>query len=276
MRDLGIDHLTVLDLHPVDFIHAAAEARFASVSIRSIHILGGVPRWGEEPLDTDAVRHALNGAGIGLHAVEAVALTADLGERLEELRPLLQQGAELGARLVYSFADDPEPQRCADSFALLADVAAEFGMRAVIEPMPYRSVATLTQAAGIVDGIADAGVVVDTLHASRGGTVPADLAQLDPSLLTVLQLCDAPATAPLAPSSSGLHPLLHEARFERLLPGEGDLPLADFVAVMPEDVVVTVEAPAPRREATAAQRLQHVIQATRVALGEASDGGTER
>lgn len=268
MFSLGIDHLTVLDLPPIEFIHAAGSAGFASVSLRSIHVAGGVPAWGESPLDTGAVRQALSDAAMRVHAVEAVAITAELDQQFDDLRPLLQQGAELGAGLVYSFADDSEPSRCADTFALLAEVTAEFGLRLVLEPMPYRSVATLTQAGDIVAGSAGAGLIVDTLHASRGGTTPADLARMSPALLAVLQLCDAPAEPPTGPSPSGLHPLLHEARFERLVPGAGALPLADFVAAMPAGACVTVEAPASLREATADQRVAQMLHATLSALGE--------
>src|SRR5690606_9593040 len=128
---------------------------------------------------TEDVRDALKAAGMQMHAIEAVALTADLPGRIGQLRPLLEQGAELGARLVYSFADAPDPRRCADGFAVLADAAAEFDLRAVLEPMPYRSVATLPQALAIAAGVEDAGIVVDTLHASRGGAVPADLALMN-------------------------------------------------------------------------------------------------
>lgn len=264
---LGIDHLTALDLTPDEFVRAAGEAGFASVSLRTIHVVGGEPSWAGAPIDTAALGRDIADVGMRVHAVEAVAITPTLGDEIDRLRPLLQQGAELGADLLYSFSDDPDAARCADTFARLAELAAEFGLRLVFEPMPYRSVATLAQAAGIVASAPGAGLIVDTLHATRGGAAPADLADIAPELLAVLQLCDAPATPPEAPSPSGLHPLLHEARFDRRLPGAGALPLLDFVAAMPVGALVTVEAPAPAGGVDPARRFDLVLRATRAALG---------
>lgn len=265
MRDLGIDHLTALALEPGDFARAAVEAGFASVSLRTIHIVGGEPEWAV-PLDTTLVQRVQD-AGASVHAVEAVAITEQLAQGMDHLRPVLEQGAELGAHLLYCFSDDTDASRCSDTFAALAALAAEHGLRLLIEPMPYRAVATLPQAAGIVAGQAGAGLIVDTLHASRGGTRPADLAALDPELLGVIQLCDAPAVAPQAPSPSGLHPLLHEARFNRRLPGAGELPLAEFVAAMPADALVTVEAPVSTAAGDARALIADVLRSTRAALG---------
>ncbi|WP_448811758.1 sugar phosphate isomerase/epimerase family protein [Agromyces bauzanensis] len=276
MPDLGIDHLTALDLTPDEFVRAAGEAGFASVSLRTIHVVGGEPSWAGTPIDTASLGREIADAGMRVHAIEAVAITPDLGNEIDPLRPLLQQGAELGADLLYSFSDDPDAARCADTFARLAVVAAESGLRLVLEPMPYRSVATLAQAAGIVASAPGAGLIVDTLHASRGGAAPADLAGLAPELLAVLQLCDAPAAPPTAPSPSGLHPLLHEARFDRRLPGAGALPLLDFAAAMPDGALVTVEAPAPTGDAAPARRLERVLSATLAALGRPLDEGSAR
>lgn len=273
MPDLGIDHLTALDLAPAGFHRTAAAAGFSSVSLRTIHIVGGEPAWADAPVDTALLQAQIADTGVGVHAVEAVAITPTLGAQLDALRPQLEQGAALGATLLYSFSDDPEADRAAETLAKLAAVAAEYGLRTLVEPMPYRAVATLAQAAGIVARVPGAGLIVDTLHASRGGNVPADLAAFAPELLGVLQLCDAPAVAPVGPSPSGLHPLLHEARFERRLPGAGELPLADFAAAMPAGALVTVEAPAPAGDVAPEQRLGDVFRATRAALGWTDDLG---
>ncbi|WP_166869658.1 sugar phosphate isomerase/epimerase [Salinibacterium sp. ZJ70] len=265
MRDLGIDHLTALSLEPGAFAHAAADAGFASVSVRTIHIVGGEPEWAV-PLDATLVNRVRD-AGVAVHAIEAVAITEALALGMDHLRPVLEQGAELGAHLLYSFSDDTDAIRCADTLAALAALASEHGLRLVIEPMPYRAVATLPQAAGIIAERAGAGLIVDTLHASRGGTQPADLARLDPEMLAVIQLCDAPSEAPPSPSPSGLHPLLHEARFDRRLPGAGELPLADFVAEMPSGALVTVEAPISTASGDARTLIADVLRTTRAALG---------
>lgn len=241
---LGADHLTALELTPAAFTEAAAAAGFASVSLRTIHVVGGEPAWADEPVNTGAISRRAADGGVRVHAIEAVAITPQLASSMDALRGALEEGAELGAELLYSFADDTDPVRCAETFALLAETAHQFGLRTLLEPMPYRAVATLGQASGIVSGAGhDAGLIVDTLHASRGGTTAADLAAFPANQLAVLQLCDAPALAPSAPSPSGLHPLMHEARFNRLVPGAGELPLAAFAKAMPAGAIIAVEAP---------------------------------
>jgi sugar phosphate isomerase/epimerase len=70
----------------------------------------------------------------------------------------------------------------------------------------------------------------------RSGAQVADLAALDPALVGYAQLCDVPWVSKLASYAD-------EARYERLPPGEGELPLLDFVSVLPRDVVVGLEIP---------------------------------
>jgi sugar phosphate isomerase/epimerase len=264
---LGVDHLTELDLAPVAFTRAAAVAGFSSVSLRIIHIAGGVAAWADTPLNAPALAREAADRGVGIHAIEAVAITADLAARIDALKPQLQQGAELGASLLYSFADDTDVTRCAESFALLAEAAAQFGLRTLLEPMPYRAIATLSQASQVVrESGTQGGLIVDVLHATRGGSDPRTLATLPHEQLAVLQLCDAPASAPAAPSPSGLHPLLHEARFDRRQPGEGDLPIAGFAAAMPAGALITVEAPLASTSQPAEMRLGVALAAARQAI----------
>ncbi len=269
---LGVDHLTALELRPADFLQAAAVAGFASASLRTIHLAGGEPAWADEPLDASALARRAADDGVRVHAIEAVAITERLAAGIDALRPLIEQGAELGAELLYSFVDDPDPLRCSDTFSLLAQTAEEFGVRALLEPMPYRAVTTLARASELVSRAGhDSGLIVDTLHASRGGTGPEELAKLPQRQLAVLQLCDAPSRAPRTPSPSGLHPLLHEARFDRLVPGTGELPLGGFATSMPRDAVVTVEAPS----SSGAESSRHLADLLAAARG-AIEGWEER
>jgi hypothetical protein len=66
------------------------------------------------------------------------------------------------------------------------------------------------------------------LHLSRSGGSPADLAAVDPALLPYLQVADAPAAVPVDLAS-----LVDEARYGRLLPGEGVLPIRDVIEAVP-------------------------------------------
>jgi sugar phosphate isomerase/epimerase len=103
-------------------------------------------------------------------------------------------------------------------------------------------VRTLAHAAHVVaqSKRSNASVLIDALHFSRSGGIPAHVAQVDPSLLRYAQLCDAPADMP-GPTDTPA--LVREARTGRLLPGEGVLPLAELVAALPAEVPIAVEAP---------------------------------
>ena len=79
-------------------------------------------------------------------------------------------------------------------------------------------------------------ILLDTMHFFRLGGTVAELAQIDPALIGYVQLCDAP-WQPAFPT------YMEEALHERLVPGTGELPLAEALALVPADVVVSVEVP---------------------------------
>ena len=269
-RQLGVDHLTALALAPCEFIAAAGAAGFASVSLRTLHIFGGEPEWASEPVDAAELAATAVRAGVRVHAIEAIALSAELSLALATdpavLRSELAVGEALGASFLYCFADDPDADRAAETFARVAALASGHGMIALLEPMPYRAVTTLPAASELVLRAGGGGLIVDALHATRGGTVPADLWKLPAAQLAVLQLCDAPASAPTEPAPSGLHPLMHEARHARRAPGAGALPLAAFAAAMPATAIVTVEAPIEGAAGEPAAQLAALYDATTHAL----------
>jgi sugar phosphate isomerase/epimerase len=72
-------------------------------------------------------------------------------------------------------------------------------------------------------------VIVDALHLARSGGTPADVAALvarTPGRFPVVHLCDAPAV----PRSDSPEALAEESREDRLLPGDGELPLLRLLA----------------------------------------------
>jgi len=260
MRRLGVAHLTVLELAPPTLIEFAAQAGYQDVGIR---ILPAAPGAIHYPLDDAATlrrwRHALAAAGVGVHDVEFVPLTAEL--RLDDLRRPLALAAELGARRLSVSGDDPDRDRLAERFGALCDIAAEHGLGVDLEFMRFRVVGTLVHALDIVTraGRTNGRLLVDVLHLHRsGGTAPM-LTQVPAHRIGSVQLCDAPARDP------GDAGLVEEAREGRLFPGEGELPLAEILAALPADVPISVEVPTGRSHPglTAAQRLAASAAAAR-------------
>jgi sugar phosphate isomerase/epimerase len=111
-------------------------------------------------------------------------------------------------------------------------------MEVVLEMCPVLTVSNLDTAMAAIEhvGRPNFRLLVDTMHLVRSGSGAADLAALDPALIGYVQLCDAP----LEPSVSNYG---EESLFERMVPGEGELPLRDILAVLPPDCVLGLEVP---------------------------------
>ncbi len=115
--------------------------------------------------------------------------------------------------------------------------------------------------------VTGATVVADLLHHVRVGAGEDELTALVASgRLGWVQLCDAPLAAPAD--------LLHEARHDRLPPGEGALPLGALLATVPAHVTVSVEVQSDRLTAatTPAERAGLLgAAARRVLRAQAAD-----
>lgn len=79
-----------------------------------------------------------------------------------------------------------------------------------------------------------------------------------------MQNCDAPIARP----ASG--DLVDEARHHRRPPGEGELPLAELLAVLPADVTLSVEVQSEdlARRYPPTERARHLLRAARRLLPE--------
>lgn len=249
--EVGIDHLTMLDVSPPELVTVAREAGFDTVSPRVVASTPSEEPWlmtpGSPMLEETARR--LDKTGIRVLAVEVVRIGPVT--RREDYESTLEAGARLGARYVTVNGDDPDMERACETFAALTANARPYGLRPVIEPIPYTHVSNLDEAAHIAEHSGGGGILLDALHFRRFGGRLEQLRSLDPELLSYAQLCDAP----LAPPNGLPRPRLPrgqsidgtdlqlESRAMRLLPGDGELPLAEFLAALPEGMPVSVEAP---------------------------------
>ncbi|MGH3207386.1 MAG: sugar phosphate isomerase/epimerase family protein [Trebonia sp.] len=157
-----------------------------------------------------------------------------LGPERAHFTPFLDAAAQLGARYVNAICEDTDLGRLTEEFARLAAAALPYGIRPVIEFMAYRSVHTLADATAVA-AKSGGGILIDALHVQRCGVTLDALRALDPGLVSYVQLCDAPLAAPADQVA--------EARSARLLPGDGELPIAALLAALPGGTPVAVEAP---------------------------------
>jgi sugar phosphate isomerase/epimerase len=240
MPQLSLCPLTIIRATHREMVEAAAAGGFDAVGFRLI-----APRPGDpvHPIEGGAhgvndLRKLMSDNGITLFDIESLWLSP--ATQPDTLRPALEICAALGGKNLLVAGNDPEPNRMAANFSAIAVLAAEFGLKACIEPTSWCVVSRLDQAKDLLrrTSAANTGIIIDTLHMDRAGETPASLAALDPDLVAYVQICDAGAERPASPPD-----LMAEARGNRLLPGEGTLPLNAMLDALPEGLSIGVEAP---------------------------------
>jgi sugar phosphate isomerase/epimerase len=268
MDRLGIDHLSVFGLPPVELVNLAADLGCRSVSMAPSPITPfnphGYPRFSLTE-DADLRRRlaaALDARGVSIAAGSGFLMTAatEVADYAADLEAL----AELGVKRINSVAMDKERARGLDNFARLAELAAAFGLETMVEIVPGLLIDDL--AAGVETarhvGRDDFRLLIDTMHVYRAGATIDDLAALDPRLVGYIQLCDAP-------QSPVIEDYGEEATFHRLAPGDGELPLLEMLSVLPRNVAIGLEIPM-RTQAEAGlgpyERLRPCVDAARALL----------
>jgi sugar phosphate isomerase/epimerase len=241
MSRLGIELLSVFGLEPVAHVELAADlgCGFISSGLTQLPFNPhGYEAWSlrDDLLLRRRLRDVLRDRGvvIGLGEGFTVRPGADMAERGGHMDIM----AELGVVCAGGSAMEPDVSRMKDQFAALAEVAGARGMRASVELVPGSPVGTLEAALDVVRhvGRANFGLLLDSMHFFRSGGTLEALRAVDPAVIFYAQLCDVPMPA-REPD------YMREAMFNRLAPGQGDLPLADFVAALPGDVPLGLELP---------------------------------
>ena len=238
IRTLG--YLT-LDTAPVPTIEAAAAAGFKSVGIR---ITGRRLR---DPYTQvignrqaiAAIRERVKDTGISLSNISAYHLYPDVG--IDDMKRVIETVVELGAGIMVANSYDPDEQSYVDRLHRYAELGASGGVRVAVEFMRYSAVKTIGDASRVVKkvGAANVGILIDSLHLARSGGSPADIRKLDPATIVFAQLCDG-KYLPGEPTEDELR---YEARNGRLYPGDGCLPLREFLAALPAETEIEYEVP---------------------------------
>jgi sugar phosphate isomerase/epimerase len=239
MRPLSLDHLTVIDASPLQLIEAAAAGGFAQVGLRIVKPLAAaeVVDVVGQPLLQRQLKALMAATGVSIGLIESIWLSADADPAA--LEPALATGAELGARFALVGGNDHDESRLIDNLGRLAAVAETCGMEVAFEFMPFTLVRNYEDALRLMRavGAPNLRLLIDALHLSRSGRDMRRLEKFHSSIVSYVHLCDAPAVIPPADG------LRDEARLDRLYPGDGELPLDDFLNAMPDDACIGLEAP---------------------------------
>ena len=245
-RSLSIGPLTALGLSPPRLMEAAAAAGVQGVGIRMLPSApGGVCyRLMDDPA---LLRETLAAkAANGMRIVDLEMVRIGVAFDAAAFMAFFETGARLGAAHILVAVDDPDEARATASFAALCEAMRPWGLTAELEFMPWTEACDLGAAKRIVMGAAqpNGGILVDALHFARSNSRLADLDDIPRAALRYAQLCDGPAQGP-----TSVDGLIHAARCERLLPGEGDLDLAGLLRRLPAGLPICIETPSDSRTA---------------------------
>ncbi len=218
-RLLSLAHLTVLDADPLALIEAAAAGGFGAIGLRIVPPFVTetiVPVVGDADLQR-RIKRRLRDTGIALLDIEAIWLKPE--SRIEEIRSALETGAELGAKYVLTIAFDDDTARLSDNFGKLCAAAHGYGLRTMLEFIPYSVLGTLAKAHDFIVAAApaDAGLLIDALHFEPLGVTCGHVTYDPAALFSYIHLLRRAEGAARGGRNRD------EARCNRLYRGEGEL-----------------------------------------------------
>jgi sugar phosphate isomerase/epimerase len=239
--NLSIDFISVFGLPPVQFVRLAAELGCGHVSMALTPMPAnphGYPLWSlrdDSRLRKD-MRLALRDSGVTISLGEGFlvrpnAEVRDAAADLDHMR-------ELGVPTVNILTLEPDRSRRMDQLAAFTDMAAARSMQVTLEFLPGLPIGDLSSAVAAVRDLGKPNfrLLLDAMHVFRSGAQVADIEALDPAMIGYAQICDVPRVSKASSYAD-------EARYDRLAPGEGELPLLEFIRALPSDLIMGLEIP---------------------------------
>lgn len=235
-RKLALAALTALELPHPELVSVAAKVGYSHVGLRLVPV-AGQPY--VHPLDPAAIEQRLADTGLGVLDVEVFRLEG--ATKVADYEEAIAVSARLGASQMLVHGADENEARLIDSFGRLCDLAGRYNLGVNLEAMPWVAVSTVARAKRILDGAQrrNAAFLADAIHFFRADNRLAELRDLP---MNYLQFCDASAERP-----ADMQEMIRQARFDRLPPGEGALPLKDFLNEVPKQLPISLEVPMMRK-----------------------------
>ena len=238
---------------PAEAVRIAAANGYAYVGLRLWPNAPGGPQQYllNQPQALRETVAAQQDTGVGVFDLEIIRIGAPTAGAFDPHTwdALYEAGAALKAKAILVAGDDPVESRLTDNYARLCEVMKPYGMTADLEFMPWTAVPDAKSALRIIQNAgmpAVAGILVDALHFGRSATTLDDIRAIPRHLLHYAQICDA---------EKGTHftteQMIHTARCERLLPGDGNIDIQGLFDALPADLPISVEVINLAREKTA-------------------------
>jgi sugar phosphate isomerase/epimerase len=248
-RTYSLAYLTSHRCTPPEAIRVAAANGYAFVGLRLWPNAPGAPQQHllglpEVLRETVAVQRD---TGVGVFDLEIIRI----GEQFDPHTwdALYDAGAALNAKAILVAGDDTDEARLTAHYARLCEVMQRYGMTADLEFMPWTAVPNANAALRIIANAGtpdNAGILVDALHVGRSHTTLDDIRAIPRGLLHYAQICDAEAGTHFTTEQ-----MIHSARCERLLPGDGTIDVKGLFDALPSDLPISVELVNLAREANA-------------------------
>ncbi len=263
---LALDQLTLIGTRPAEFVDLAARAGFTAISpwlgavqypaLPAAHLRAG-------DAETVAMMKRLRDTGVRVIQGDGFGLPSDAP--MDAYREGIFLMAEIGASNILSLLFDSDEARGFDRFCQLDAWAKEAGLGIVLEFTPLSRLATLDDALAFIArlGSDNVGLMVDFLHLAQSGGTATDLARVPPGLIRGVQICDGPGVLPQ-------EDYFRAATHHRDWPGEGKLPVTDYLRALPEGVVIGVEVPRDEPGQSLAERAQRAMETGTAALRRAA------
>ena len=239
-HDYSLAHLTAMALPPVDLIDVAAKTGYTYVGLRLSRVTPEEPLYAliTDQAEMRATKAKLAETGIKVWDIELARMGPD--NDAQSYYPMLDATAELGARHVICQLPDPDRARAHERFATLCDYAKKLDITLSLEFPWWTETGTLEIATTALNTVkrANAGLLIDMLHFFRSNSSLDELKQLPREWFHFAHVCDGPLSI-----GSDIGSILHEARSDRLFPGDGAFGVKDILACLPDPITYTLEIP---------------------------------
>ncbi len=273
MDRLGIEMLSVFGMPPIEYVNLTADlgCRYITtgmVGFAPVKALNYQPfSLRDEPQLRKDLLSVMNDRGVSISLGEGLLIAA--GVDVRSYANDLDVMAELHIPRINTVSLEPDRARALDELAVLTALAAERGIATCVEPVVGLSIADLPSAIAAVEYVDrdEISLLIDTMHVARFGASADDLRAIPAERIGYIQLSDTTM-------HKRMEHYAEEAMFERMVPGEGELPLLDMLTALPEDLVVGLEIPMrSRAEAgiSAPDRLLPCIESARSLLNAARE-----
>jgi sugar phosphate isomerase/epimerase len=256
---------------PLAYIKASIDAGYDGLGIRTYRAKGRSynfnPIVGNRDLERD-VKQALKDSNLEVYDLYSFYLQPEMD--WDVITPALEFGGEIGCKYVLVIGDDTDWNRMVDTMGRLIDVIDPLGMRAAFEAHARSAVApqpVLTPMATCLKFIEDCkpkyvGMCLDPRQQFREEKSFESLKGVgtDRHLIPYVQLNDQAKHG----GSTGI------------LPGDGFVPLYDYLDALPSDIDISVEAQMPGDVYTGAEWCKVSVERIRRYLERYEADRTER